>query len=208
MKIIKSYGEFWRRDLVRWDGKKEILGTSKNQSRRANFWDMKGIYALYFHSKLIYIGQSSNQSIGVRLKSHTKDELKNHWNLFSWYGIRDVLNTGKDNNNFYRLGTVNKRESVKTEDAIAILETLAIRIADPDLNRQRRRFRYKKQAAEHFVQFIPKEEDKFMKIEKEFKIELDKKYKTLHAKIKTQTKILQKQLSSHTKKLNKIKNKL
>ena len=206
MKIIKSYGEFWRADLIEWEGKKEIIGWATNKSRKANFWDMLGIYALYSNYKLIYIGQSSKQSIGVRLKGHyLKYELKNRWDTFSWYGIRDVLKVNKDKNDMYPLGSVNKRESVSSEKAIEILETLAIRIADPDLNRQRRRFKHKDINAELFHQYVPKKINELNKIIKDLDEKLDKHFKDLQKKVYANTKVLQRQLSSHTKSLQKIK---
>lgn len=76
----------------------------------------------------MYVGRGP---IGTRLQSHTKDDLQDRWNKFSWYGIRRILTTTgvlKD------LGTSGK--SIDTEEFISSLEPIAIYIADPPLNKK------------------------------------------------------------------------
>jgi len=114
-----------------------MLGWSKNQRRKANFWQMSGVYALYMNNDLIYVGQASVENLGDRLKHHnTKDELRHRWNSFSWYGTRSVGKT-RDTMGLYRLLSPKKHGTASTKNLIDVLETLAIRIIDPPMNRQR-----------------------------------------------------------------------
>ncbi len=149
--LIKSYGEFWRKDAVNWSRRNGLVGWSKNRGRQANFWKMKGIYALFDRHTLVYVGQTIQQDLGKRLKQHLKDEFKDRWDSFSWYGIRDVVKKGKDGD-YFRLGKLNKKEHPSAKQILEAMESIAIRIADPPLNRKRPKFGTKKNRAEHFHQ--------------------------------------------------------
>lgn len=155
--LIKSYGEFWRKGAVNWSRGKELIGWSKNRGRQANFWKMKGIYALFDRHTLVYVGQTIKQNLGNRLKQHLKDEFKDRWDSFSWYGIQDVVKKGKEGD-YYRLGKLNTREHPSAKQILEAMESIAIRIADPPLNRKRPKFGTKKNRAEHFYQIEPKKD--------------------------------------------------
>jgi len=73
-----------------------------------------GIYALYHREHLYYVGLATN--LFSRVRQHTKDKHKNHWDRFSAYVTR-------------------REEQVKE------LESLALRILAPDGNRVRGRLR-------------------------------------------------------------------
>jgi len=69
-----------------------------------------GVYALYRHNKLYYIGLAGN--LRNRIKTHLKDKHGSSWNYFSLYIF-------------------------KSESHIRELEALLLRIAYPEGNRQR-----------------------------------------------------------------------
>jgi hypothetical protein len=186
--LIKSYGEFWRKDAVNWSRGNELVGWSKNRGRQANFWEMKGIYALFDRHTLVYVGQTIKQNLGNRLKQHLKDEFKGRWDSFSWYGIRDVVKKGKDGD-YFRLGKLNKKEHPSANQILEAMESIAIRIADPPLNRKRPKFGTKKNRAEHFYQMEPdgnlaaKQSDTIANIEKILKRQ-QKKIETIWKRTK------------------------
>lgn len=179
--LIKTYGEHWRRDWVNWRRGKLMTGFGKNQSRKANFWKMHGVYALYSGYDLVYVGQTFRQYLGDRLKQHTKDESRERWDTFSWYGIQDVVGQ-KNKDGFMSLGKLNTAEWDRAENIIESLESLVIRIADPALNRRRDKFTKGTDKAERFHQFQMPDPDeelqekmtKLMKVTKKQLETLDK----------------------------------
>lgn len=129
-RLIQNFGMFWDRDKVKWDSKPQLWGHQDGGSR-IDFGDQRGIYILYHFNKVVYVGRTTDRGIGIRLKEHTKDEHKNRWNQFSWFGIRE-LKKGSDRE-FVPFG-----EQKLAEDAvIADLEALLIEFADPPRNRKR-----------------------------------------------------------------------
>jgi hypothetical protein len=129
-----------------------MAGFGKNRNRRANFWNMHGVYALYSGAELVYVGQVFKLNLGDRLKQHTLGEKSERWDTFSWYGIQDVVKQrGKDG--YLKLGKLNGAESEKIESVIESFESLVIRIADPELNRRRGKFAKGEDKAERFRQF-------------------------------------------------------
>lgn len=74
----------------------------------------QGVYALYRRNKLYYIGLAGD--LRGRIKWHLKDRHKGKWDRFSLYMIRKT-------------------------DHIREVESLLVRIADPDGNKQRGRLR-------------------------------------------------------------------
>jgi len=185
--LIKTYGEHWRRDWVNWKRGKFLAGNGKNQSRKANFWYMRGIYALYSGFELVYIGQTTKQSLGTRLKQHTHNESSGRWDTFSWYGLQDIVNP-KDNYGYLRPGKLNATEREKIENIIEAFESLAIRIADPPLNRKRGKFGKSEEHAERFHQFASESDnevisDVLRKMQKEGK-DQRKKIEKIWNKIK------------------------
>jgi hypothetical protein len=157
--LIRTYGEHWRRNLVNWNRGKHLDGYGRNRSIKGNFWSMRGVYALYQDHQLVYVGQTLNQSLGRRLKQHTKDETRERWNNFSWYGIRGRSKV-RDKERFFLLDKLNKAEQPSSKSIVDTLETLVIRIADPDLNRRRQEFKQGKKKAEKFHQMVDKRKAK------------------------------------------------
>jgi hypothetical protein len=139
--MIRSYGLFWHRDIVHWGHQKDAgaLWGSEGQNRRApkvDFRDQRGIYALYFGYRLMYVGQtgSGNARLFKRLRSHLDDHVSGRWDRFSWFGISGVTKQNvlsADTKAIRKMG-------VRT--ALNILEAMAIAVAEPRLNLQRGRW--------------------------------------------------------------------
>lgn len=130
--LIKQYGEFWNPDLVIW-GKKgpgnkgQLLGKHPEQNQEIDFWECRGVYALYENFRLVYVGQAQDQGIGKRLRDHLTDRLAGRWDMFSWYSTSS-LRRSKPRKPGQR--------QVAPKDVTNTLEALAISMISPPLNRR------------------------------------------------------------------------
>lgn len=126
--IIRSFGMYWQRDLVVWKNDPKMYGQQQASAKSVDFGHQKGIYILYDHHTVVYVGRSIDRPLGKRLFEHTVDRLGSRWNRFSWFGLLDVTNEG------------NLREvPVKASLAalVATLEALLIEALEPPQNRKR-----------------------------------------------------------------------
>ena len=126
--IIRSFGMYWQRDLVVWKNDPKMYGQQQALAKSVDFGRQKGIYILYDHHTVIYVGRSIDRPLGKRLFEHTVDRLGSRWNRFSWFGLLDVTNEG------------NLREApLKASLAalVATLEALLIEALEPPQNRKR-----------------------------------------------------------------------
>lgn len=96
--FIRSYGMFWRRDEVNWTpgagnaGAYRLLGRKNSNQpalQVADFRPQAGIYVLYDDYGPYYTGLAKT-AIGNRLRDHTRDEHRDRWDRFSWFGFRRV----------------------------------------------------------------------------------------------------------------------
>jgi hypothetical protein len=90
---IENMGLEWNREVAEVVG----LGGRRRGEQPVYFGDQIGIYTLEKNGEVIYVGKSGtgdNASINVRLTDHTRNNKKNKWNTFSWFGIRPVRPTG------------------------------------------------------------------------------------------------------------------
>lgn len=144
MSLIHLYGEFWNPDAVDWGapGKKaggsgnkgELRGRFKDPSGETavlDFWDARGVYALYDNFHLVYVGQAltgNNGCLGKRLRDHLTDRFAGRWDMFSWYSTSSL-----------RKKTVRApgQRQVKPKTVVDTLEAFAIALASPPLNRRR-----------------------------------------------------------------------
>lgn len=85
--FINAFGMYWRRDNVLWTATPKLLGQQQLGSQPVNFWQQKGVYLLHDGSKVVYVGRTTDQPLGVRLKQHTSDRLNGRWDRFSWFGV-------------------------------------------------------------------------------------------------------------------------
>ncbi|MBF0435791.1 MAG: hypothetical protein HQL77_10520 [Magnetococcales bacterium] len=128
MSIIRSFGMYWHRELIVWRADPKLLGKQSTGSKQVDFCKQKGIYILYDHHSVIYVGRSIDRPLGKRLFEHTVDRLGSRWNRFSWFGL---LNVAKDGN----LREVQFNSSASS--LITSLESLLIEALEPPLNRKR-----------------------------------------------------------------------
>jgi hypothetical protein len=126
--IIQSFGMYWQRDLVVWRGDPKMFGKQQAQAKAVDFGRQKGIYILYDHHTVVYVGRSIDRPLGRRLYEHTVDRLGSRWNRFSWFGLLDVTEEGSL-----------KEVTLATGLAamIGTLEALLIESLEPPQNRKR-----------------------------------------------------------------------
>jgi len=134
--LIKSYGQYWNPDAVNWGsvGKGNagtLLGKTKLDGKTVScdVWKQRGIYTLHDEFRLVYVGKTEDQDLGKRLRDHLTDRFAGRWDMFCWYGIRRINKTGT-------LRAFGQRQ-VPPATLIQTLESLAILISDPPLNRKR-----------------------------------------------------------------------
>jgi hypothetical protein len=126
--IIRSFGMYWQRDLVVWWGDAKIYGKQQAQAKSVDFGKQKGIYILYDHHTVVYIGRSIDRPLGRRLYEHTIDRLGSRWNRFSWFGLLDVAQNG---------GLRELPLATGLAPMIGTLEAILIESLEPPQNRKR-----------------------------------------------------------------------
>ncbi|WP_296131875.1 winged helix-turn-helix domain-containing protein [uncultured Corynebacterium sp.] len=93
--IINAFGMYWRRDEVAWDTTTPVLlGTQISGGQEIDFAQQIGIYILYQGERTVYVGRAAKESLGHRLRAHTRDRLTARWDRFSWFGLRPVSDSG------------------------------------------------------------------------------------------------------------------
>ena len=104
-------------------------------------------YCLYDDNfRLVYVGQAggkNDQRLLIRLRQHREDFVSERWTRFSWFGVRQVLNTG-----------ALKAEKLSAHpdigDILNHIEAILIAAAEPVHNRQGGRFG---ELVEQYVQY-------------------------------------------------------
>jgi hypothetical protein len=87
-----------------------------------------GIYLLYDGREVIYIGRTTERSLGRRLFEHTSDRMAARWDRFSWFGLLPVSDTGQ-------LGAL--PATYEAAKMIPALESILIEALEPRQNRKR-----------------------------------------------------------------------
>ncbi len=126
--LINAFGMYWSRDKVSWISKPKILGIQSSASDNVDFSEQKGVYLLHDGHIVIYVGRTTDQPLGVRLKQHTFDRLSGRWDRFSWFGVYPVTPQGKLKSD----GNV----SFDLEGLIVTMEALLIEGLEPPQNRK------------------------------------------------------------------------
>ncbi len=134
--MINTVGLFWKREDVFW-GRGSQAGTLLGvpawniTADPIDFRDQVGIYLLYADFDLVYIGQtgSGSQKLLERLRHHTRNQLADRWNRFSWFGVRWVKHNDE-------LSALTKAAHPKLKDVLNSMEAIAIHAANPPLNKQ------------------------------------------------------------------------
>lgn len=126
--IIHAFGMYWQRDLVVWRNDPRVFGKQQALAKPVDFGKQKGIYILYDHHTVVYVGRAIDRPLGKRIYEHTVDRLASRWNRFSWFGLLDVTQEG------------NLRETplnTSLASLVATLEALLIEALEPPQNRKR-----------------------------------------------------------------------
>ncbi len=126
--IIHCFGMYWQRDLIVWRKDPKIYGKQNEKAKPVDFGKQIGIYILYDHHTVVYVGRAVDSPLGIRLSQHTTDRLVSRWNRFSWFGLHDVTNEG------------NLRETTpefSLANLVATLEAILIEAIEPPQNRKR-----------------------------------------------------------------------
>ncbi|QXX74610.1 GIY-YIG nuclease family protein [Methylovirgula sp. HY1] len=140
--LIYNYGLFWRKDWIHWGrgsnaGHLNGMKAGAKTSIPVDFRDQQGVYCLYDESfKLVYVGQAggkNDQRLFQRLKQHREDAVSERWSRFSWFGIRQVLQSGL-------LKAEKYTAHPDVGDVLNHIEAILIAAAEPVQNRQGGKF--------------------------------------------------------------------
>jgi|TARA_E500000305_G_C4017307_1_gene236501 hypothetical protein len=128
--LINAFGMFWDRSKVDW-GKSQpaLLGIEQSGAKPIDFASQVGVYVLYDNYRPIYVGRTTNDRLGRRLREHhTISRFRGRWNRFSWFGICGISSSGKL-----------EKPSLPTDSnsAIVAMEALLIEAMEPVQNRRR-----------------------------------------------------------------------
>lgn len=126
--LINAFGMYWRREAVLWS-RPRILGQQQPGSTPVDFSHQRGVYLLHDRRDVVYVGRTTDQSLGDRLRQHTINRLNGRWDRFSWFGIYPVRADGT-------LGQDVGRQ-MNLENLIETMEALLIESLEPPQNRKR-----------------------------------------------------------------------
>ncbi len=128
--LVNAFGMFWERSKVGWTLQPKILGHQQTGSVIVDFCGQKGVYLLHDSQGVVYVGRTTDQTLGRRLYQHTVDRLAGRWTRFSWFGVYPVENSGA-------LNTVTTRGSFDINVVVATMEAVLIEGLEPRQNRKR-----------------------------------------------------------------------
>lgn len=113
-----------------WKTDPKLLGRQQQGSEPIDFSKQIGIYFLHDAQGVVYVGKTSDQSLGRRLQQHTIDRLNGRWDRFSWFGIYPVEDDGS-------LRTDVNLSEIPVDVVITTLEAVLIEGLEPRQNRRR-----------------------------------------------------------------------
>ena len=125
---IQAFGVYWDRNRVNWSGNVLLLGQQQVGTQPVDFSGQIGIYLLYDGREVVYVGRSTDGTIGNRLFKHTQARLRARWDRFSWFGLYPVTDDGKLERSIIDLSP---------EVLIRTLEAVCIESLEPRQNRKR-----------------------------------------------------------------------
>lgn len=127
--LINAFGMYWSRSYVLWSPTPRILGQQQLESTSVDFCHQRGVYLLHDGRSVVYVGRTTDQPLGVRLRQHVADRLNGRWDRFSWFGTMTVNETGSlvaPSNATFNLDLL-----------IVTMEALLIEGLEPPQNRKR-----------------------------------------------------------------------
>lgn len=135
--LFYSAGFFWRKDLVNWRAstKDALWGrlASRKTAQRVSFKNQAGVYVLYAGFEPVYAGQVGygKQMLFARLKQHASGDMRERWDRFSWFGVRDVTDEGEGS-----LAKLKKQFHPPLPKVLNHLEAVLLYAVEPSLNLQ------------------------------------------------------------------------
>lgn len=127
--LIHAFGMYWSRDKVSWETTPKIFGKQQERSTPVDFYEQQGVYLLHNGHTVVYVGRTTEQPLGQRLRQHTGDRLNGRWDKFSWFGVYPVSEHG-------RLEDAEGADYTLTM-LIVTMEALLIEGLEPPQNRKR-----------------------------------------------------------------------
>jgi hypothetical protein len=126
--VINAFGMFWERSKIIWKNNPRVLGQQQGGSM-VDFCQEKGVYLLHDLQGVVYVGRTTDQSLGQRLYQHTFDRLNGRWTRFSWFGVFPVSESGPlETTADFRLNI---------DLVVATMEAVLIEGLEPRQNRRR-----------------------------------------------------------------------
>lgn len=126
--LVNAFGMYWRREFAVWNPPR-LLGQQQPGSTPVDFTQQRGVYLLHDRREVVYVGRTTDQGLGDRLKQHTVNRLNGRWDRFSWFGIYPVHDDGT-------LGA-GAELAFTLDNLIATMEALLIEGLEPPQNRKR-----------------------------------------------------------------------
>lgn len=126
----QAYGLRWQKSLIVWGNQSSgILGDAAGDGvfMPVDCAPQAGIYVLYNGPNIAYVGRTVD-SLGQRLRSHSKDHKSARWDNFSWFGFKPMLEDGK-------WGDL--PENADVGHIIACMEGIMIEAMEPPVNGRR-----------------------------------------------------------------------
>lgn len=128
--LINAFGMYWARSGVLWsEVAPRLLGQQQAGSTKVDFSKQRGVYLLHDGRAVVYVGRTTDQPLGVRLRQHGFDRLNGRWDRFSWFGIYPVAEDGSLN--------TSAGNGYTQETLITTMEALLIEGLEPPQNRKR-----------------------------------------------------------------------
>jgi hypothetical protein len=127
--LINAFGMYWARSYVLWTSTPRILGQQQSGSTPVDFCNQRGVYLLHDGRAVVYVGRTTEQALGVRLRQHISDRLNGRWDRFSWFGVYPVTESGALD--------VNVVGAYNIDMLIVTMEALLIEGLEPPQNRRR-----------------------------------------------------------------------
>lgn len=126
--VIRAFGMYWQRELVVWRSRPRIFGRQQVGAKSVDFGEQRGVYILYDHHSVVYVGRAVERPLGQRLYEHTLDRLSGRWNRFSWFGLSAVSDSGQ---------LIRTATTPTVEALVAAFEAMLIETLEPPQNRRR-----------------------------------------------------------------------
>jgi len=127
--LINAFGMYWSRTNVLWTTTPRVLGQQQMGSTPVDFCGQRGVYLLHDGRAVVYVGRTTDQPLGVRLRQHISDRLNGRWDRFTWFGVYPVAESGALNTAAVGAYTLDM--------LIVTMEALMIEGLEPPQNRKR-----------------------------------------------------------------------